>query len=300
MPATDVSPFTPEELNDLPVRLDEAMLAHLAWSQRLLRCALLNETPAEDMLQANAHQLCEFGRWFGAVSEQLQKLEPDCVRRLDAAHRSMHMAVRELYLAATGNKKTEPRWFEAFESGQSVMMKELAYLKEQFVHSRAQTDPLTGLPLRHGLHTLFAVRQGDAERSGNAVFIALIDADHFKKVNDVHGHPAGDAALIHIGKQLKSALRSNDHLLRYGGEEFMLVYLGVDDEAAGHVAERMLQMVRSHPMPLDNGDALPLTVSIGLTRAQPGDSLESAVRRADVALYQAKRSGRDRLVWALD
>jgi diguanylate cyclase (GGDEF)-like protein len=298
MPATDEPLFSPEEIGDLPLRLDEAMQAHLAWSQRLLRCALLHEPPAEDMLQQNAYQLCDFGRWFALVAERLQKLEPDCVRRLDAAHRSMHLAVRELYLAAQGNKKAEPRWFDAFENGQSVMMKELAYLKEQFVHSRAQADPLTGLPLRHGLHTLFTVRQQDAERSGNAVFIALADADHFKKINDSYGHPVGDAALIHLTRVLKNALRTNDHLLRYGGEEFMLLFLGVNDEAAGQVAERLLQLVRNSPMTLADGQMLPLTVSIGLTRVQAQDSLESATRRADVALYQAKRSGRDRLEWA--
>ncbi len=300
MPATDEPLFSPQEITDLPMRLDEAMQAHLAWSQRLLRCALLGEAPADDMLQNNAHQLCGFGRWFGTVSERLQKLEPVCVHNLETAHSNMHRAVRELYLAVLEGKQVDSYWFESFESNQAAMVRELALLKEQFVRARAQSDPLTGLPLRHGLHTLFAVRQADAERSGNAVFIALVDADHFKKINDSHGHPAGDAALVHLARLLKTALRGNDRLLRYGGEEFMLLFLGVDDEAADHVAERVLHLVRSSPMALPDGQTVHLTVSIGMTRALPHDSLESAVRRADVALYQAKRFGRDRLEWALD
>lgn len=292
--------FSYEEIAELPMRMDEAMQAHLAWSQRLLRCALLGEPPAEDMLQANAHELCEFGRWFGPVSERLQKIEPVCVHNLDTAHSHMHRAVRELYLAVLEGRRVDSYWFESFESNQAAMVRELASLKEEFVRSRAQSDPLTGLPLRHGLHMLFATRQADAERSGNDLFIALMDADHFKKINDNHGHPAGDTALIHLAKLLKSALRGNDSLLRYGGEEFMLLFLGIDEEAAGNVAERIMHIVRSNLMPLPDGQLLHMSISIGLTRALPHDSLESAVRRADVALYQAKRNGRDRFEWALD
>lgn len=292
--------FSYEEIAELPIRMDEAMQAHLAWSQRLLRCALLGEPPAEDMLQANAHELCEFGRWFGPVSERLQKIEPVCVHNLNTAHSHMHRAVRELYLAVLEGRRVDSYWFESFESNQAAMVRELASLKEQFVRSRAQSDPLTGLPLRHGLHMLFATRQADAERSGNDVFIALMDADHFKNINDNHGHPAGDAALIHLAKLLKSALRGNDSLLRYGGEEFMLLFLGIDEEAASNVAERIMHIVRSNPMPLPGGQLLHMSISIGLTRVLPHDSLESAVRRADVALYQAKRNGRDRFEWALD
>lgn len=292
--------FSYEEIAELPLRMDEAMQAHLAWSQRLLRCALLGEPPAEDMMQANAHELCEFGRWFGPLSERLQKIEPVCVHNLDTAHSHMHRAVRELYLAVLEGRRVDSYWFESFESNQAAMVRELASLKEQFVRSRAQSDPLTGLPLRHGLHMLFATRQADAERSGNDVFIALMDADHFKKINDNHGHPAGDAALIHLAKLLKSALRGNDSLLRYGGEEFMLLFLGIDEEAAGNVAERIMHIVRSNPMALPDGQSLHMSISIGLTRVLSHDSLESAVRRADVALYQAKRNGRDRFEWALD
>lgn len=300
MPDTDKPLFSAEEISEMPHRLDEAMQWHLAWSQRLLRCALLGEQPAEDMLQTNAHELCEFGRWFVPASERLSKLEPVCVHNLDSAHSNMHRAVRELYLAALEGRQADSYWFEAFELNQAAMVHELALLKEQFVRSGAQSDPLTGLPLRHGLHTLFAVRQTDAERNGNGVFVALIDADNFKKINDSHGHAVGDAALVHLARLLKSVLRGNDHLLRYGGEEFMLVFLGVDDEAAANVAERLLDLVRANPMLLPDGQALPLTISVGMTRALPHDSLESAIRRADVALYQAKRFGRNRLEWALD
>lgn len=292
--------FSYEEIAELPMRLDEAMQAHLAWSQRLLRCALLGEPPAEDMLQANAHELCEFGRWFGPVSERLQKIEPVCVHNLGIAHSHMHRAVRELYQAVLDGRRVDSYWFESFESNQAAMVRELTFLKEQFVRSRAQSDPLTGLPLRHGLHMLFITRQADAERSGNDVFIALMDADHFKKINDNHGHPAGDAALTHLARLLKTALRGNDSLLRYGGEEFMLLFLGIDEEAAGNVAERIMHIVRSNPMSLPDGQILHMSISIGLTRVLPHDSLESAIRRADVALYQAKRNGRDRFEWALD
>jgi diguanylate cyclase (GGDEF)-like protein len=286
--------FSPEELSELPLRLDQAMQAHLAWNQRLLRCALLGETPGDDTLQPNAFQLCRFGRWFDELHDRLLKLEPECVHTLDTAHRHMHLAVRELCLAAIAGNHAEAHWFEAFESNQSTMVRELAFLKERFVRFGAQSDPLTGLPLRHGLADLFSLRQADAERSNGALFIVLIDADHFKKINDVFGHPVGDAALVHLADLLKSTLRSNDHLLRYGGEEFMMLLYGASETAAEHVAQRLLQLIRSKPMLLPDGDRLPMTISLGMCRVLSDDSLESAIRRADVALYRAKRNGRDR------
>jgi diguanylate cyclase (GGDEF)-like protein len=297
MPATL---FSTDELNELPLRLDQAMQAHLAWSQRLLRCALLGETPADDTLQPDAYQLCAFGRWFDSVRDRLLKLEPDCVRALDASHRSMHLAVRELCLATLSGRHAEAGSFEAFETNQSTMVRELAYLKERFVKSGAQSDPLTGLPTRHGLAELFGMRQADAGRSAGVLFIALIDADHFKKVNDTYGHAVGDAALVHLAELLKAALRGNDHLLRYGGEEFVMLLFGTGEAAAETVALRLLRLVRSNPMPMPNGGQLHLTISIGMSRVHPHDSLESAIRRADVALYRAKRNGRDRLGCAAD
>jgi diguanylate cyclase len=290
--------FSPEEVAEIPHQLDEVMLAHLAWSQRLLRCALLKEPATDDMLQPNAHELCEFARWFGSVSARLRKLEPVSVHSLDTAHSSMHRAARELYLAARENRHIDLQWVESFESSQAAMVKELNYLKAQFIRSCAQADPLTGLPLRHDLQTLFTVRQADADRSGNAVFIALADADHFKEVNDDYGHPTGDMALIHLARLLKRVLRSNDSLLRYGGDEFMLLFLGIDDESAGNVIMRLINQVRAHPLSLPDGRQLRMSLSIGLTRALPHDSLESAIARADLALYQAKHNGRDRFEWA--
>lgn len=286
--------FSPEEIVQLPLRLDEAMQAHLAWNQRLLRCALLGEMPADDTLRPNAYQLCTFGRWLETAHERLLLIEPECVRTLEAAHRSMHVAVRELCLATLAGRRAEPHWFEAFETNQTVMVRELTSLKEHFVRACAQSDPLTGLPLRHGLPDLFTQRRADAERSGGALFIALVDADHFKKINDVYGHPVGDAALVHLADLLKNALRSNDSLLRYGGEEFLMLLYGSDEGAAENVAHRLLQLVRDNPMHLPDGEALPMTISIGMSRVLFQDSLESAIRRADVALYRAKKDGRDR------
>jgi diguanylate cyclase (GGDEF)-like protein len=286
--------FFPEEIAELPQRIDAAMQAHLAWNQRLLRCAMLREQPGEDTLKENAHELCAFGRWFNSVEARLSQLDPETVVPVRDAHTRMHEAVRHLCQAALAGEQADPRWFEAFQTNQARMVQELTRLKENLVRSRAQADPLTGLPLRHGLPDIFALRRADADRSGSTLFLALADADRFKNVNDTYGHATGDAALVHLAGLFKSTLRGNDTLFRFGGEEFLLLLFGVSRKFAGNLTSRLLQVIRTSPLVLADGRALPLTVSIGLTEVRSDDTLDTALARADAALYRAKESGRDR------
>jgi diguanylate cyclase (GGDEF)-like protein len=288
--------FTPEELAALPGELDAAMAAHLAWTQRLLRCAMLREMPGEDTLKENAHALCAFGRWFTGVEARLARLEPVAVETIHEAHTLMHQAVRELCSAALAGEPADPAWFAAFQSNQATLVRELTALKESLVRSHAQTDPLTGLPLRHNLPDIFALRRADAERSGTALFVAMADADHFKAINDTYGHAAGDAALVHLAGLLKSTLRGNDTLFRYGGEEFLLLLYGVSRKHAANVATRLLQAVRGTPLILGDGRVLSFTVSLGMSEVRPDDTLDDVIARADAALYAAKTEGRDRYV----
>lgn len=286
--------FTPEEIADLPQRFDAAMQAHLAWNQRLLRCAMLRERPAEDTLQPNAFELCAFGRWFDSVQSRLAKLEPESVELIREAHTLMHLAVRELCLATLAGERADAGWLDAFESNQATLVRELTRLKESLVRSHAQTDPLTGLPLRHGLQEIFALRRADAERSGASLFIAFADIDRFKRVNDTYGHAVGDTALVHVAGLMKSTLRGNDTLLRYGGEEFLLLLYGVSGKVAASVAERLLHTIRTTPLTLADGRTLSLTLSLGMTRVRANDTFGTASERADQALYRAKEGGRDR------
>ncbi len=158
---------------------------------------------------------------------------------------------------------------------------------------RARTDELTGASNRRHFAELVAEAL-TAEPAGCALL--LLDADHFKQVNDAHGHVVGDAVLVELARRLRTGLRPTDRLARWGGEEFAVLLCGVtSDEELDRLAQRLRTTVARTPVAAD-GVSIKLTVSIGAARARAGlDNLDALVEAADCCLYVAKRQGRDRV-----
>ena len=161
----------------------------------------------------------------------------------------------------------------------------------------AVTDPLTGLHNRR--YIISRVRQGlDAmERSGERVSVALIDIDHFKRINDSWGHQAGDRVLRGFAERLGRELRAVDLAGRYGGEEFLIVFMDAGAESALEAAERCrAAMVREPFVLAASGESLSVSLSAGVAEARIGDDVEDLLARADAALYEAKSSGRNQVM----
>jgi diguanylate cyclase (GGDEF)-like protein len=159
----------------------------------------------------------------------------------------------------------------------------------------SEHDALTGLSNRRYFNERVLAVDGGSPVGG---CVLLADLDHFKRINDTYGHPAGDAVLAAMSQRLSAALRENDKLVRWGGEEFLAVLGPLTPAQADLTAERLLQAVRREPV-LWNGQLIRCTVSIGYASfPMPGSatdiSLESAISLVDKALYEAKRRGRDR------
>jgi diguanylate cyclase (GGDEF)-like protein len=179
-----------------------------------------------------------------------------------------------------------------------------SWLGQVFAHRRrhgelenmALTDSLTSLPNRRAAESWFIQELARAKHSGDRIAIALVDLDHFKLINDQHGHDAGDAVLRQVAMTMKRVLREGDWIARWGGEEF-LVFLhaaGARDVLA--VAERLRAAVAAHPVSTANGP-VDVTSSVGVCTARGGDiDMETLLAEADRALYRAKRGGRDRIV----
>ncbi len=158
----------------------------------------------------------------------------------------------------------------------------------------ATTDALTGVPNRRSL-----MERGQAELQrlkrydGATAFLAL-DIDHFKRVNDVHGHAAGDAVLVEFARRVRACLRETDMFGRVGGEEFAVVAPNTEIAGAKLLADRLLEFVRAMPVPHD-GKEIAVTTSVGIAMlARADNDLSDVQRRADDALYRAKRAGRNR------
>ena len=157
----------------------------------------------------------------------------------------------------------------------------------------ARTDPLTGLQNRRGFEEAFASEVERASREGRELTVVLGDLDHFKALNDRLGHPAGDAALVRVGRLLLSGMRRPDAVARAGGEEFAVLLPAAGGEMAWAIAERMRSTVEA----AFAGDPVPLTISLGLASyPRDGVTADALLAAADQALYAAKQLGRNRSV----
>jgi diguanylate cyclase (GGDEF)-like protein len=158
------------------------------------------------------------------------------------------------------------------------------------------TDALTGLRNRRFAEWFLSRELERVHRHGNRLSVFMADLDHFKRVNDTHGHPAGDAALRHVGALLAGQLRKTDVAARWGGEEFLIALAQVPLEGALALAERQRAAIEATPLQLPDGRSLELTISIGVATAIAADaSPGDLVAAADRALYEAKDAGRNRV-----
>jgi diguanylate cyclase (GGDEF)-like protein/PAS domain S-box-containing protein len=164
---------------------------------------------------------------------------------------------------------------------------------------QAQTDPLTGLCNRRGLERCVATLDLRLARGSGRPCWLMLDVDHFKRVNDTHGHESGDAVLRALAANLQESAREGEVVARLGGEEFVLLMPSVTEEAAALVAERLRGRVEALKV-ATGGTTVRVTASIGVALQGQEEDWSEALRRADAALYAAKRSGRNRVVLAVE
>jgi diguanylate cyclase len=155
----------------------------------------------------------------------------------------------------------------------------------------AVSDALTGLPNRRGLDGLLAREIARARRHKNELCIAVLDVDHFKRINDAHGHDVGDLALKHLADTIRGAVREVDVLARLGGEEFVLVLPDTPLVGAEFTMNRLLRTAQSTPL-AHASKQITVAFSAGLARWQAEEAAEAIIKRADQAMYRAKSAGR--------
>lgn len=279
--------------------LDKAIDTHMDWTRRILRCTALGKSPGNDVMKPEAHTLCQFGLWFKQERRYFDLVDADAAERIDRNHLQMHDAIRTLCQDVLSGRKGTETDLNTFEKTQSELISLLSSIKTNVLTTAARRDPLTGLPMRFGIDDAFEVGRKDAARHGEKLYVVLVDIDHFKDINDTYGHAAGDAALKKIGSLLKSTIRENESLYRYGGEEFLILLRCPTLDCQMNASRRIQGVVKDTPIALRNvGISLNVTVTQGIAEAGPSESFSDAVARADRALYEGKRAGRNRFVVA--
>jgi len=180
-----------------------------------------------------------------------------------------------------------------------VLLTHLVYplrncLRYQEAVCYAHTDPLTQVGNRAALLSSLPREIEGARRYGQPFALIFLDIDHFKSINDTYGHDAGDAVLRSVAQNIKETVRSSDGVYRFGGEEFVIMFSNVGQGGAENLAERLRQAVAAQAHRIE-GEALRVTVSLGVAMLNPGESPSALMNRADQAMYKAKRSGRNRV-----
>ncbi len=205
--------------------------------------------------------------------------------------------IQQLKLDAQQRQQEASRLYLVLAAVTALSLALLAYTlwrSRRRFRSQAQTDSLTGIANRR--HFLDRAQQV-ARRSRfqpQTASVLVMDIDHFKLINDIHGHQAGDAAIRHVATQVNACLREGDVFGRIGGEEFAALLPATDDAAARTMAERIRQVIEQTPLD-HHGDQIPITVSIGLTTGLlTGDNIEGLMQCADKVMYRAKNAGRNR------
>ncbi|MDE2430983.1 MAG: diguanylate cyclase [Burkholderiales bacterium] len=273
--------------------LDAAIQAHMEWSHRVLRCAVLHASPGDDVLNSQAHTLCRFGRWFTEHRKLFDVLDVSRAREMEVEHQAMHDAIRAICSRVLAGQLGNEADLDAYEISQTRFVDHLTYFKTQIITRSSQIDSLTGLPLRHRIAQDFDLLRRHSRRHGSVLAVMMVDADYFKNINDQYGHGIGDMVLQSLARTLRGALRDEDLAYRYGGDEFLLLMEMISVDDAEIVPRRMLEAVHHIAITLPDGSPLRQTVSIGIALASEGEDLKTLIRQADEALYDVKAAGRN-------
>jgi diguanylate cyclase (GGDEF)-like protein len=222
------------------------------------------------------------------TNDQLERIE-----RIASLSDGFQMMARQRELGLVDRYDRELRRLDKLvriSDGYQGMMRDVnAALKESSIR-----DPLTNLLNRRALMERMKEMARESTPQYPAFVVAMLDVDHFKRINDHYGHEAGDRALTRIADIMRSSVREGDYVARWGGEEFLVLLPGVSLDEGEAVIDRVLAGVRGNGIEVD-GEQLQLTVSVGMALHRDGENVSATLSRADRALYLAKQAGRDRV-----
>jgi len=254
------------------------------------------------------------GRVTGAEADKyreafLNAIHPDDRERYmaiisDPSWRRIEFDYRVLTRSNEVRHLTSRIWRTADKSGKRVrdfaVILDITERKrlEEDLRAQAATDPLTGVPNRRSFEATARREVERARRYAKPFAVLALDIDHFKRINDTYGHDVGDIVLKRLSQICLEKLRVTDFLARLGGEEFAMLLPETDIDAAATLAERLRTAIATTPIATPKG-ALPITVSLGVAQYAPNEpTIDAALKRADEALYEAKHSGRNKVVVA--
>ncbi|MCU0838016.1 MAG: diguanylate cyclase [Rhodospirillales bacterium] len=296
-PASTAPPMGLREAEALVRRLMPALQRHGQWITHIHTTLICRTPPRPEDLAVNSHLQTEMGRWFAEEDEKYILRHPQH-RVAYESWLEQHARARALCRAVAANEPIPPADYEAFADSIRRFDDTMEVLVRELWDLLLHTDPLTGIATRTGMLPHLRAAHERTRHAGHACSICMIDLDHFKSINDAYGHAAGDRVLSAVSAFLVRNLRHNDHVCRYGGEEFVLMLPNTDPPQALELVERLRRELTELPVVLDDGRILHVTASFGIAPMTPEHSVRETIAMADQAMYAAKQAGRNQVcVW---
>ena len=271
-----------DELQVIVTQLKESLYNHQQWHSGLMRTLTCGLPADKRDINLEAHQECRFGQWYyGKAPEMLR------------THPGLHHLARLLLLAAGDGKSITPLDYDNFANSLERLRLEIFALERELEDSLLNRDTLTGAITRFGILPTLREQVELVKRHAHHCYIAMIDLDNFKSINDLYGHGAGDRVLTESARYLMRHLRPYDKVFRYGGEEFLLCMPYTHVEAGEKRIGELNAGLAALEINIGGQKPVHISASFGLALLDPEVPVETSIDRADRALYAAKAAGKN-------
>lgn len=296
MPVLDdlLEKISQKEFVRLSSDIRTAFYQHQHWFNTL-NLALITQDSAVSELDycSCSHTRCPFGQWIRRTLDN-PTFQHAFFFELDAKHQNFHNIANQLLNNLNTQQPVNIKVYKQLIEAQELLSTQLLTLFEFSVVTNSQFDSITGLMNRRSVNTVLAYEKYRMSRNkASHCCIALVDINHFKKINDTYGHDIGDYALAQVASVLHSCTRQSDTIARYGGEEFLFVLPDITMDGAITSIDRVRHKLAETPLEICQ-EKITITASFGITQLCNNCDIEHSIKRADAALYLAKHMGRNR------
>ena len=281
-----------DDLHEMLRQLRLAVEWHEAWFVRVTRAVICRLPPGPHDVAEEPHRQCQFGEWYYEHASEELRQHP-ALADIELEHRLMHDLGRRFLLTLSPDGAGNPDTYDAFRDAVDHLHATIRALRYEIEESLYTHDALTGAENRIGMLPTLRDSRELVKRNAQACALMILDLDHFKTVNDEHGHLAGDRVLVALVKNMRLQLRPYDRVFRYGGEEFLILLPNTDLATAQTVAERIRMDIAALDIDISEPDPVRITASFGIAKLDGDFPVEESIRRADTALFAAKRAGRN-------
>lgn len=282
------------EVDQILLKIEQGLDEHAQWVKSWHSKAICNLPFPDNFMNLDGHLNFEFSEWFQSQqpSEWLHQLDYD---NITSVHKIMHKEALILSKKIMSGETVDEQDYFRFTNAEWNFSTQLLKLKDKVSRLQISFDPLTGIFNRQAMMPILLQEHAYVVRDNKDCCLAMADLDHFKNVNDTHGHPAGDEVLKAVVDFFRTNLRPYDALFRYGGEEFLFCLPNTDITSGSKLMNRLRLDLHKRPIRIKENEVVTISISMGITQMEAKKPVDQAIDNADEALYKAKKSGRNRI-----